>query len=448
MHDETTAEGDPVRVGVLSFHNSKESKAICNAIEELGHEPIWMRENNVLMRFTDGRFVLDPAVDVVVHRLLLSTAKQPEEAVGFANAIARFRPMVNAPDAAALASHKIAAAAALVRDGVPIPETALAFGTSTVGRVRPEFGEEFVYNTIVGTHGGGAWKVHQSDLITGTVGTRRAFLQELVGTDDERTRDLRVYVVDGSVVGAMFRYAAEDDWRTNVTRGGSVEDATESLPDAVEAIARRATSAVGLDCAGVDLIEGDDDWFVLEVNPTAGFTGLFRATGRSPAPLIAKLAIQRAGGTVDDARVEALRATLDDSVPSCVPKRVQPIESEAPVVGLTERVVVSGTTDTKSVIGRADPTSARTRIDLQLAAGIGAGPIQVRHDDADRHGRRRQPVVDVVIGIAGSEKTVDATVADRAEHTYPLVLGRDVLADFRIDVGNRYDDRERDRLEE
>ncbi|SEH18121.1 alpha-L-glutamate ligase, RimK family [Natronorubrum sediminis] len=440
---------DRVRVGVLSFHNSKESKAICNAIEELGHEPVWLRENNVLLRFTDGRFVLEPDVDVVINRLLLSTAKQPMESIGIANAIACFRPMVNAPDAAALASHKIAAAAALVQEGVPIPETALALGTSTVGRIRPEFGEEFVYKTIVGTHGGGAWKVHQTDLITGTVGMRRAFLQELVQTNRERPRDLRVYVVDGSVVGAMYRYAVEEDWRTNVARGGSVEDATESLPDPVEAIAKRATSAVGLDCAGVDLIEGDDNWFVLEVNPTAGFKGLFDATGRSPAPAIAKLAIQRAGGSVNDELVDVLRTTLDGSVPSRASKRVQPIGSEAPVVGLTERVVVSGTTDTKSVTGRTDPTSARTRIDLQLAAGIGAGPIQVGHSESDRNGRRhRQPVVDIVVGIAGTEKTVDATVEDRAEHTYPLLIGRDVLSDFRIDVGNRYDERESDRLEE
>ena len=442
-------DDNSVRVGVLSFHDSKESKAILNAVEKLGHEPVWLRENNGLLRFTDGTFVLEPDVDVVINRLLLSTTKQPAEAVGFANAIARFRPMVNDPDAAALASHKIAAAAAMVHEGVPIPETALALGSTTVGRVRPEFGDEFVYKTIVGTHGGGAWKVHKTDLITGTVGTRRAFLQELVRTDRERTRDLRVYVVGDRVVGAMYRYAADEDWRTNVARGGSVEDATESLPDSVEATARTATSAVGLDCAGVDLIEGEDGWFVLEVNPTAGFKGLFEATGRSPAPVIARLAIERAGGSVDDDLVETLRVTLDDSVPSCVPKLVQPIESEPPVIGLTERVVVSGTTDTKTIIGRADPVKSRTRIDLQLAAAIGAGPIQAGLSGSDQNGhRQRQPVVDVVVGIGGTEQTVDATVEDRAGKTYPLLLGRDVLADFQIDVGSRYEDRASDSLEE
>lgn len=437
---------DPVRVGVLSFHDSKESKAILNAVEALGHEAVWLRDDDVLLRFTDGTFVLEPDVDVVVNRLLLSNAKQPLEAVGLANAIARFRPVVNDPDAAALATHKIASASALVRAEVPVPETALALGTKTLNRIRPAFGEEYVYKTTVGTHGGGAWMVHRDDLITGTVGTRRAFLQELVQTSAERRRDLRVYVVDGDIVGAMYRYAAGDDWRTNVARGGSVEDATESIPDHVEDLATRATAAVGLDCAGVDLIEGEDGWVVLEVNPTAGFRGLFRATGRSPAPDLARLAIERAGGSVDDDRVETLRGSLDDSVPQGTSRPASPIEGDAPTVGLTERVVVSGTTDTKSVIGFADPAAERTRIDLQLAAAIGAGPIQAgRAGGGTGELSRRQPVVDIVVGIAGTERTVDATVEDRAEETYPLVLGRDVLEDFQIDVGSQYEDRTGDR---
>ena len=436
------------RVGVLSFHSSKESKAILNAVEALGHDPVWIRETDGLLRFRDGEFELEPDVDVLINRLLLSTATQPVEAVGIANAIARFRPIINDPDAAALASHKIASAAALVEAGVPVPDTALALGQRVVRRVRPDYGDAFVYKTIVGTHGGGAWKVSQDDHLTGTVGTRRAFLQALVETPEDRPRDLRVYVVGGRVVGAMFRYATSEDWRTNVARGGTVEDATDELPADVEGIAIAATAAVGLDCAGVDLIEGDDGWVVLEVNPTAGFKGLFRATGRSPAPAIAGLAVERAGGSVDDARGRSLMDTFDDSRPSCVP-HPETVDTDAPVVGLTERVVVSGTTDTRTVVGRSNPTSARTRIDLQLAARIGAGPIQVGHPARDAVGRRRRlPVVDVVVGIGGTERTVEAFVEDLEDEDHPLLLGRDVLGDFQIDVGMRSDGGDRTPLEE
>lgn len=425
------------RIGVLSFHESKESKAILNAIEALGHTPVWLRENNLILRFTDGQFEVEPAVDVVINRLLLSKAKQPVEAVGLAHAIAQFRPMLNPPYAAACASHKVAAAAALLAADVPIPETAIALGTRTLGRIRPDFGEEHVYKTIVGTHGGGAWRVHQNDLITGRVGRRGALLQELVDTDGNRPRDLRIYVVDGEVIGAMYRYAAEGDWRTNVSRGGTVEDATETLPNGTASMAVQAATAVGLDMAGVDLIEGTDGWSVLEVNPTAGFKGLYRATGRCPAADIARVAIERVGGTVDHDRIDEWRHRFDDSIPSSMPAPAAPVDREVPVIGLTERVIVSGTTDTKVVIGRADTAIQRTRIDLQLAAAIGAGPIQV--EDASKRGRRqRRPVVDVVIGIAGTEQTVAATVHDAPDATHPLHLGRDVLKGFQVDVGTRY----------
>ena len=90
---------------------------------------------------------------------------------------------------------------------------------------------------------------------------------------------------------------------------------------------------LGLDYAGVDLIEGKDgEWYVLEVNPTAGFKGLFEATGRSAAPHIARLAIERAGGAVDDQKVDELSSSLDDSVPDCKPRvaRTSPPAADRP----------------------------------------------------------------------------------------------------------------------
>ena len=423
----------PVRVGVLSFHDSKESKAICNAIESLGHHPEWLRETNTVIHLRSEGVELTPDVDVVANRLLLSNTDQPAEELGVANAIAAVRPMLNEPSSTAVAAHKIATATRLVAAGIPIPETVLALSASQLNRYRTRFGPEAVYKTAIGTHGGGAWKVDTDELLTARVGRRRAFLQALIGTANERPHDLRVYVVDGSVVGAMYRFAAETEWRTNVARGGSVEDATDSLPEQVGSMACAATEVVGLDYAGVDLIEGDDGWCVLEVNPTAGFKGLYRATGRSPAPYIAKLAVERAGGSVDAERVETLAATLDDSTPSCTPVSNTASFEDPVVIGLTERLAVSGTTGTRTVVASADTGRSRTCIDIQLAADIGADPIRTTEADRRRQPKPR-PVVDLVLGIGGTQYTVEAEIVDRREGRYPLVLGRDVLSHYHIDV--------------
>ncbi|MFC5368881.1 RimK family alpha-L-glutamate ligase [Salinirubrum litoreum] len=437
-----TTEGRRVRVGVLSLHNSKETKAILNAVEALGHRPEWLRAENTVIRMDDDEVTLTPPVDVIVNRLLLSNTEQPSEELGLARTLDGIVPMLNAPDATARAGHKTAAAVALVDAGLPVPKTTFALSSDQLTRLREEFGTEAVYKTAIGTHGGGAWKVRTSDPLTARVGKRRAFLQELVGRDGEVPRDLRVYVVAGEVLGAMERVAVEGDWRTNVARGGHVADVSDSTPDAVLEIARRAATTLGLDCAGVDLIEGDDGWYVLEVNPTAGFKGFYRATGTSPAPHIARQAIELAGGTVDPDRVERLASTLDDSVPACKPAP-QPVSSDEVVtIGYTEQVVVSGTTGTKTVVAKSDSGAASTSIDLQLAADIGAGPIhtvsRVRSGSSKQTSTR--PVVDLVVGIGGEQYTVPANIQDRTHMTHPLLLGRDILKHYRLDVSRRVED--------
>ena len=428
---------DAISVAVLSLHDSKESKAICNAVEALGHTPEWLREWNTIVHMSDGDVRLHPDVDVVANRMLLSNTDQPSEHIGIAETVAALRPTLNDPHATALASHKIASATRLVRAGLPVPETVFALSGDHLNRYRERFGPEAVYKTAIGTHGGGAWKVKTSDSLSPMVGQRRAFLQELVGRDGQTPRDVRVYVVDGSVVGAMTRYASDSDWRTNVSRGGSVEDATESLPERVTQMACEAADVLGLDYAGVDLIEGTDGWYILEVNPTAGFRGLYKATGISPAPYIAKLAIELGGGSVSDSLVTDLSATLDDSIPSCMPPTDSMSSDEPVVIGLTEQIVVNGARGNRTVIGRCDTGVARTVVDLQLAVDIGAGPIHTVSTDRSDQTARSRPVVDLVLGIGGTQHTVEASLEDRSGRDHPLVLGRDVLKNYYLDVSRR-----------
>jgi len=314
------AVADPVTVGVLSLHTSKETKAILNAVEDLGHDTEWLRSENTSVSVADGSPTLEPAVDVIANRVLLSNTEQPAEELGLVNAFSQLVPTLNEPMAVMTAIHKLSTATALASNDVRTPDVTLALSGEQLNAARDRYGEEAVYKTAIGTHGGGTWKVGPDDPINAKVGNRYAFLQELVDQEDVRHRDLRVYVVGGEVVAAMYRYAPDNDWRTNVALGGSVEDATDDLPDEAREMAQRASDIVGLDYAGVDLVEGDEGWFVLEVNPTAGFKGLYEATQMSPAPYIAKLAIERAGGEVDDERVRDLANVLDDSRPAAQPR--------------------------------------------------------------------------------------------------------------------------------
>jgi RimK family alpha-L-glutamate ligase len=453
-----TNDGDPVRVGVLALHNSKETKAILNAVEDLGHEPVWLRRENTAVSVTDSDLTVEPEVDVIANRLLLSNTEEPAELLGLATTFSRIRPMLNEPDAVLTAIHKFATAATLANWDIKVPDALLALSNSRLNAGREQFGDVAVYKTAIGTHGGGTWKVDLTEPVNPRVGNRQAFLQKLIDRDESRHRDLRVYIVGGELVGAMYRYAPEGDWRTNVALGGDVMDATEDIPEAALQTALYAAEVMGLDYVGVDLVEGEDGWFVLEVNPTAGFKGLYRATGRSAGPYIAKLAIERAGGDVDDDRVEELAASLDDSRPSCMPRPEGVDRADTPVIGYIEEVVVSGTSGSTQTLAKSDTGATRTSIDTSLAAEIGAGPIKsmTRVKSGSMKTGKARPVVDLVIGIGGTQHTVTGSVEDRSHMDYPLLLGRDILEHYRVDVRRRADsdtgaddrDREEEYLEE
>ena len=289
---------DSVRVGVLSLHNSKETKAILNAIEDLGHDSVCLRNENTAITIRNSEVTLEPDVDVIANRMLLSNTEEPAEGLGLATTFDRIRPMLNRPDAVLTSIHKFATATTLAHWNIQVPDALLALSNSRLNEGREQFGEVGVYKTAIGTHGGGTWKVDLTEPVNPKVGNRQAFLQRLIDRDDAEHRDLRVYIVGDEIIGAMYRYAPEGDWRTNVALGGAVKDATDDMPDAAAETALYAADVLDLDYAGVDLVEGHDGWFVLEVNPTAGFKGLYEATGKSPAPYIAKLAIERGGAAL------------------------------------------------------------------------------------------------------------------------------------------------------
>ena len=444
---------DPVRVGVLSLHNSKETKAILNAIEDLGHTPVWLRRENTAVSIRDSEVDVEPAVDVVANRLLLSNTEEPAEGLGLAATFERIRPMLNRPGPTLTAIHKLATAARLADWNVRVPDALLALSNDRLNRGREQFGDVGVYKTAIGTHGGGTWKVDLDEPVNPKVGNRQAFLQELVERDATDHRDLRVYVVGDRMIGAMHRYAPEGDWRTNVALGGAVENVTDEIPDEARETALYAADVMDLDYAGVDLIEGTEGWHVLEMNPTAGFKGLFEATGKSPAPYIAKLAIERVGGSVNDDRVAAIATTLDDSTPSSMPRPERPAPGQTPLIGYIEDVVVSGTSGSRSALAKSDTGATRTSIDTSLAAEIGAGPIKsmTRVRSGSSKSGTARPVVDLVVGIGGTQHTVTASVEDRSHMSHPLLLGRDILQHYQVDVRRRADSddtAEAERLEE
>jgi ribosomal protein S6--L-glutamate ligase len=83
--------------------------------------------------------------------------------------------------------------------------------------------------------------------------------------------DFRVDIVDGEFVGCYGRKAGSNDWRTNVTSGGSVF--VREANDEIINISKKACKVCGVDIGGVDIIYDleKEEYIVLEVNGIPAF---------------------------------------------------------------------------------------------------------------------------------------------------------------------------------
>lgn len=103
----------------------------------------------------------------------------------------------------------------------------------------------------------------------------RVIVQEYIR--EAKGADLRAFIVDGKIVGAMRRQAKEGEFRSNLHRGGSAKIITLSEEEQQAAI--KAVKAMGLGVAGVDMLQSARGPLILEVNSSPGLEGIERATG-------------------------------------------------------------------------------------------------------------------------------------------------------------------------
>jgi ribosomal protein S6--L-glutamate ligase len=97
------------------------------------------------------------------------------------------------------------------------------------------------------------------------------YIKESAGTD------IRAFVVGGRVVASMKRQSLDDDFRSNLHKGGS--GTAVKLTDQERRMAVKAARSLGLSVAGVDLMRSERGPLVLEVNASPGF-GIEKVTGR------------------------------------------------------------------------------------------------------------------------------------------------------------------------
>jgi ribosomal protein S6--L-glutamate ligase len=184
--------------------------------------------------------------------------------------------VLNTSHAILVARDKLRALQVLSRHRIPFPPTVFVRGGEEVlTAVERVGGAPVIVKLVEGTQGVGVIlaetsKVAQAIVETLSTVQKNVLIQKFV--EESRGRDVRAFVVGGRVVAAMRRTAMGDEFRSNVHRGARAEGI--ALSPAYERVALRAAEIMGLEVAGVDMLEGRDGPQVMEVNSSPGLEGI------------------------------------------------------------------------------------------------------------------------------------------------------------------------------
>ena len=198
----------------------------------------------------------------------------------------------------------------LARNRIPTPRTAYVRDMKDIERaIEAVGGLPVVVKVTQGTQGQGVFLRHTlhetTNLVQGLLVTGKAVLiQEYVA--ESHGKDIRALVVGGKVVACMRRKARGREFRSNYHLNGTVEkgDISEEYAE----VACRAARVLGLNVAGVDLLEGNDGPLVLEVNSSPGLEGIEKASGANVAGAIIDYVI--AESDFNEVNVDQLLKTI------------------------------------------------------------------------------------------------------------------------------------------
>ncbi len=242
-------------------------------------------------------------IDVVIPRISSSTAAYGQEVIAHFEWLGT--PVMNRAQAIATARHKFRSLRILAQHGLPVPPSLTVGAAEFLDEAVAELGDyPFILKPFYGTHGSGVMlldtqtsltsavdalcELHQDYIIQPFIsdagGYRHPPLQLNTGSVD-----IRILVVGGEVIAAMKRSAPPGEFRANIHRGASGEAVT--LSENERSLAVRATAALELDIAGVDLLQTAGGPVILEVNPSPGFEELESVTGINIAAAIIGFAV-------------------------------------------------------------------------------------------------------------------------------------------------------------
>lgn len=219
-----------------------------------------------------------PRFDIVIPRIGASVTNYGLAVVRQFDLMAV--PVLNSAVAIARSRDKLRALQLLTRRNIDVPTTICARSPTGIDAALQLVGGcPAIVKLQQGTQGIGTMIAETPQAVHSLLETFWAMGQDIVLQEyvrESKGRDIRAIVVGGKVVAAMRRVAKPGEFRSNLHRGGKGKSV--ALPPRYRSAAIRAAKVMGLEVAGVDMLEGRDGPRILEINSSPGLEGVERAS--------------------------------------------------------------------------------------------------------------------------------------------------------------------------
>ena len=185
----------------------------------------------------------------------------------------------------------------LAATAIPVPQTGMAFAAEDDPGLLGLFpAPPLIIKLIEGSQGLGVVLAENPEAAESVTETLRTLMADFLVQDfvtESRGRDRRLFVIGNEVVAGIERTSLNGGFRANLHRGGRARQITPSRVE--NHLAIRATQMLGLDVAGVDLLETESGPVVLEVNAAPGLEGIEAATGMDIATCMIDALVSKIG---------------------------------------------------------------------------------------------------------------------------------------------------------
>ena len=272
---------------------TENTKDLAHAIKTKGHLPFIVNIKDICLQFENGIFkalwnnknilTFDifllrgynkniPFVQIIAQELIRLNKTVIDETIG-----KKFIP------------SKTYEASAIIQEKLNHPRTFQSVNFHTWKKILPKTSFPAIVKPIYSQKGQNIKKIINKEayLEFFSENPQGYLLQEFIKIDS----DIRIFVVDNKVLGAIKRFILPGDFRSNASLGSRAEKIipTKKMKD----IALKITKKMGYEISGVDLIEHKRKLYILEVNSTPQWQKFKETTGINPAKAIVDYAIKK-----------------------------------------------------------------------------------------------------------------------------------------------------------